>query len=374
VTLVLESVGGRRARRLFRSLPKLLHRGHPAFIPPIRASVSAVLDRRRNPFWRHAEGAEWVVRRAGRPVGRIGACHDRDLEARVPGCGVVGFFDCADDAEAASSLFAAAEEWLLARGLRKARGPLNYSIHDTAGLLVEGFDTPPVVDTTWNPAYQVAMWERSGYAGVQDLLGVAGRLDDEGFGRTRAFAALARRKNVTVRPIDPRRFLDDVERIRRVYNAAWDSNWGHVPVGPEEFAFKAKDLKAILDPDLVRVAELEGEAVGFLLSLPDLNVVARRCGGRLFPLGWLHFLRARKTVRRARCVALGVVPDRRMRGLEALLLADSFSRIRERYEWCEASWVLEHNAALLNGLGHYGLHPYKRWRLYEKDLAEGGRG
>jgi len=374
VTLALEPVGGRRARRLFRDLPLRLHAGDPAFVPPIRAAVDAALDRRKNPFWRHAEAAEWVARRSGRPVGRIGACRDGDLEARAPGCGVVGFFDCADDPEAAAALFDAAEGWLRARGLTRARGPLNYSIHDTAGLLVEGFDTPATVDTTWNPAYQVAMWEAAGYRGAQDLLGLGGELDPGGFEHVRLFAEMARRRNVTVRPLDLARFLDEAERIRRVYNAAWDANWGHVPIGPEEFAFKARDMKAVLDPDLVRVAEVDGEPVGFLLSLPDLNVVARRCGGRLFPFGWLAFARARKTVRRVRTIALGVVPGRRVRGLEALLLADSFARIRERYAWCEASWVLEHNVALLNGLGRYGLRPYKRWRLYEKDLAGGGRG
>jgi GNAT superfamily N-acetyltransferase len=292
---------------------------------------------------------------------------DRDLLSRAPGCGVVGFFDSADDAEAAATLFDAAEAWLSERGCNRARGPLNYSIHDTAGMLVEGFDTPPVVDTTWNPPHVPRLWETRGYRGTRDLLGLSGLLERDGPERARVFAERARRQGASVRPLDLRRFAEDVEVAREIYNAAWDDNWGHVPVGREEFLFKAKDLKAVLDPDLVRIAEADGKPVGFMLALPDLNVAAKASGGRLLPWGWLRLLRARKCGR-CRVAAMGVLPGYRKRGIEALLLSDSFAAIGDRYPWCEASWVLADNLTLLNGLALYNLRPYKRWRLYEKDL------
>ncbi|MGH7162182.1 MAG: hypothetical protein ACREID_01760, partial [Planctomycetota bacterium] len=170
MTLALRAVATRGDRRAFLDLPARLHGAHPPFVPPLRAALARLLDRRRNPFWRHAEAKEWLALRDGRPVGRIGACHDRDLEARAPGRGVFGLFECGEDAGAARALFAAAGGWLKARGLRRARGPLNYSIHDTAGLLVEGFDTPPTFDTTWNPPHYEKLWTDAGFVAAQDLL------------------------------------------------------------------------------------------------------------------------------------------------------------------------------------------------------------
>jgi GNAT superfamily N-acetyltransferase len=369
VTLLLRAVEGRSFLRLFRDLPARLYGGDPSFVPMLDPAFHAVMDRRRNPFWRHAERREWLAFRDGKPVGRVGACVDEDLRARTPGCGVFGFFDCADDTEAARALLGTAEAWLRERGCDRARGPLNYSIHDTAGILVEGFGTPPVVDTTWNPPHVPRLLEEAGYRGAQDLLGLSGALELHGPERARRFADRAKRQGASVRPLDLRRFAEEVEIARTIYNAAWDGNWGHVPIGREEFLWKAKDLKAVLDPDLVRIAEADGKPVGFMLALPDLNVAAKASRGHLLPWGWLRLLRARRCGR-CRVAALGVLPGYRVRGIEALLLSDSFAAIGDRYAWCESSWVLADNLALLNGLSLYNLRPYKRWRLYERDLRE----
>lgn len=368
MTLLLRAVAGRKDLRLFRDLPARLYGGDKAFVPMLDPAFAAAMDRRKNPFWRHAEGAEWLAFRDGTPVGRVGACVDGDLLTRTPGCGVVGFFDCADDALAANALFGTAEAWLRDRGCERARGPLNYSIHDTAGTLVEGFDTPPTVDTTWNPAHVPRLWEEGGFRGVQDLLGLSGALEVKGPERAHRFAERAKRQGASVRPFDLRRFEEEVEVARKIYNAAWDGNWGHVPIGREDFLYKAKDLKAILDPDLVRIAEADGAPVGFLLALPDLNVAAKASRGHLLPWGWLRLLLS-KRCGRCRVAALGVLPGYRVRGIEALLLSDSFEAIGDRYPWCESSWVLADNKALLNGLALYNLAPYKRWRLFEKVLT-----
>jgi len=368
VTVRVAGISSRADRRAFRDLPGRLYGGDPAFVPMLDMTHNALLDRRRNPFWRHAEGQEWLAWRGTEPVGRVGACVDRELQACAPGCGVVGLLDCADDAEVAAALFATAEAWLRARGCSRARGPLNYSIHDTAGLLVEGFDKPPAIDTTWNPCWIPPLWEASGWQGVQDLLGCAGDVVPEGPERAWRFAERARRQGVHVRPVDFGRFDEEVELLRQVYNEAWKDNWGHVPATREEFAFKAKDLKSVVDPDLLRVAEVEGRPVGILIGIPDLNVAIRRCGGHLLPWGWWHLLRARRLGGRCRIMALGVMPGFRIRGVEAALLCDSYAGFRDRYRWCEASWVLADNAPMRNGLALHNLFPYKRWRLYEKDL------
>jgi len=371
VTVEVRAVTSRSDRRHFRDLPQRLHGNDPAFVPMLDAALAAVLDRNKNPFWRRATGCEWLAWRDGRPVGRVGACADGALRAQVEGCGAVGFLDCEDDPSAAAALLGTAEAWLRENGCVRARGPLNYSIHDTAGVLVDGFGTPPTIDTTWNPPYFAALWEGGGWRGAQDMLACAGP-GDAAPERTRRFAERARRKGAVTRPLDMGNFDAEVERIRKVYNAAWQDNWGHVPISSEEFAFKAKDLKAVLDPALLRIAEVEGEVVGFILGLPDLNVAIRRCRGRLLPFGWFHLLRAKHTCSRARVIALGVTEGHRRRGLEAFLLAEAFRATGGQYKWAEASWVLAGNAEMLNGLRLYQLTEYKRWRMYEKELSAPG--
>jgi hypothetical protein len=368
VTLLVRAVKGRRERRLFRDLPSILHGNDPAFVPVLDAALGALMSP-KNPFWRHAGAREWLAFRAGRPVGRIGACVDRRLLERAPGCGVVGFLDCAEDAEAARALFAEAEAWLRGQGCARARGPLNYSIHDTAGVLVEGFEAPPTIDTTWNPPYLPGLWEGAGYRGAQDLLGLAADVEVGGPERARRFAERAKRQGAVIRAIDLRRFGEEVEAARTIYNAAWDANWGHVPIDRDEFLHNARQMRGVLDVDLLRLAEVDGKPVAFLFALPDLNVAIRASRGRLLPWGWLRLMRARRAGGRCRVVALGVLPGYRMRGLEAALLSDSFAAVGGRYTWCEASWVLADNRALLNGLDLYHMRPYKRWRLYEKELS-----
>ena len=165
-----------------------------------------------------------------------------------------------------------------------------------------------------------------------------------------------------------RKFDEEVELLRRIYNAAWADNWGHVPIGHEDFLYKARDLKAVHDPDLLRIAEVDGEPVGMFLGLPDLHGIVKRFRGKLFPFAWWHLLRAKKNASRCRVVAMGVIPGYRRRGIEAMMMNASFRAFGPRYRWCEASWVLADNAPMLNGLAIYNLFPYKRWRLYERDL------
>ncbi len=368
MTAEVRAVETGRDLRLFRDLPGALNGGDPSFIPMLRAAFGAIFDRKRNPFWRGARSREWLALRDGRAVGRIGACADPELHASAHGTGAVGFFDCIDDATLAAALFDRAQEWLRSEGCTRARGPLNYTIHDTAGLLVEGHDTPPTVDTTWNPSYYGRLWETAGWDGAQDMIASCGPISRDRVDRMDRVAALARKRGVQVRALRMKEFGAEIERIRVVYNSAWADNWGHVPISAEDWAYKAKDMKAVFDPDLVRIAEVKGEPVGFYLGLPDLNVEIRKSGGRLFPFGWWGLLRARHRVDRMRIVALGVVPQRRIRGIETLLLSDSYRTAGWRYTWAEASWVLADNTAMVNGLMKFELTPYKRWRLYERAL------
>jgi GNAT superfamily N-acetyltransferase len=368
VSLRVTPVTSGRERRIFYRLPERLYGDDPAFVPMLDKAFRDVVDRKRNPFWKQAVGREWLCRRGAEVVGRIGACKDESLLEREPGMGAIGFFEAVQDTEVAAALFKTAEGWLRENGCKRARGPLNYSIHDTAALLVEGFETPPVVETTWNPAYYGGLWEACGWTGAQDMLALSGPLEYLGPKRGKKFAERVRRKGIVVRPFDESRFEEDVEAARQVYNDAWDANWGHVPATREVFLYKAKDFKTIYDPDIVRLAEADGKIVGLLMALPDLNEAVRASRGRLLPFGWWRLLRAKRTTKRLRTIVLGVVPGYRKRGIEAAMLIGAYEAHAGRYTWHEASWVLADNDAMLNELPLYQVEPYKRWRMYEKEL------
>jgi len=372
VSLRVEPVTNGRERRLLYQVPQRLYGELPAFVPMLDATFKELLDRRNNPFWKQARGREWLCWRGKELVGRIGACRDESLFERNPGLGAIGLFECVQDTEVAEVLFKTAEHFLLDAGCTRARGPLNYSIHDTAALLVEGFETPPCIDTTFNPDYYGDLWVGHGWKQAQDMIGLAGELVLGGPKRGQKFAERVRRRGITIRPLDLDRFDEEVEAGRRVFNEAWDDNWGHVPISAEIFRYKAKDMRRVFDPTLVKIAESEGKPVGFLFALPDLNVAIKKSRGKLLPLGWWRLMRAKRTTDRLRTFVLGVIPGFRKRGIEAALLIASYEHKGERYTWHEASWVLEDNAAMLNGLKIYGVKPYKRWRMYELEFTAAG--
>jgi GNAT superfamily N-acetyltransferase len=368
VNLRVTPVTTARERRIFYRLPERLYGDDPAFIPMLDKAFKDLVHRKRNPFWKQAVGREWLCHRGDEVVGRIAACKDESQLARTPGMGSIGFFESVQDTEVAATLFKTAEAWLREAGCTHARGPLNYSIHDTAALLVDGFETPPVVDTTWNPAYYGGLWDGYGWKGVQDMLALAGPLEYMGPKRAKRFAERVKRRGIDIRPIDESRFDEEVEAARQVYNGAWDANWGHIPIGRELFLHKAREFKTIYDPDIVRLAEADGKIVGLLMALPDLNPAIRRSRGRLLPFGWWRLIRSKRTTRRLRTVVLGVIPGYRKRGIEAALLIGAYEAHAGRYTWHEASWVLADNDAILNELPLYKVEPYKRWRMYEKAL------
>ena len=369
MSLEVKPVTGRTGRKLFYRLPERLYGDAPCFVPALDKTFFDLLNRKKNPFWKQAVGQEWLCWRGDELVGRIGACRDEALFERHPGMGAIGFFESVDDKDVAGALFDTAEAWLRDKGCTSARAPLNYSIQHTGAVLVEGFDTPPCIDTTWNPPYYGALWDAHGWTGAKDLFAMGGHLEYMGPERGRRFAKRVERRGVKIRRLDLSRFQEEVEQGRQVYNEAWDDNWGHVPIGKEEFAWRAKDMRAVFDPALVKIAEAEGKPVGFLFAMPDLNEAIKRCKGRLLPFGWWHLLRAKKVCDRLRTYVLGVVPGYRKRGIEAALLIAAYTDKGERYTWHEASWLLEDNDAIINAMKIYGVEIYKRWRIYEKNLA-----
>lgn len=349
-------------------------RGTP-WVPPLRAVVKDLLDRKRNPFYRNAERALFIGYRNGRTVGRVAAVenrwHNRHHGDRT---GFFGFFECEDDPEAAGALLAAAESWLRDRGLESARGPVSPSMNHESGLLVDGFEHPPVIMTPWNPPYYGALLEGRGYAKAKDLLGywipAGDRLAVPE--RVARLAERTRRKSgIIFRELDVKTLEDEARKVLQLYTEAWSGNWGFTPPEWDEFWHTAKDLKAVLAEDFSFVAEVEGEVVGFMMIAHDVNQVLRGMpSGRLWPWNILRLVTGVKKVLRGRVVLLGLKTAYRNRGLFPLFAHEAARRALELgAEGAEASWLLEDNEAIVAPLEAMGLEAYRTWRLYEKKLG-----
>jgi GNAT superfamily N-acetyltransferase len=370
---VREVTGARDVRR-FIQVAWRVNRRDPNWVPPLLMAVKAVLNPRKHPFHQHADVALFLAEKGGEAVGRVAAIvNHRHNEFHDDRLGFFGLFECDDDPETARALLDAAAQWLRARGMERVRGPMNLSTneeHSSPGVLVEGFDTPPMVMMHHNPPYYAGLIERAGFDKEMDLL--AYWLDEVNppDRLVRGVERLAQRAGVTVRSLDMSRFRQEVDAIKSVYNAAWSRNWGFVPMTDAEFDHMARDLKPIVDPDLCLLAEVDGETVGFSLALPDFNRVLRKLPrGRLFPFGLLHLLREKRRIKRLRVITLGFRPGFQHSGLGALLYLRSWTSAAARgYRAGEASWILENNLDMRRPLENMGARVYKRYRIFERAL------
>jgi len=346
----------------------------PMWVPPLRMATRTVLDRRKHPFHQHADVAYFLAERDGEAVGRVAAIvnhlHNQFHEDRT---GFFGFFECDDDPEAARALLEAASDWLRARGMDRVQGPMNFSTNEegsSPGVLIEGFDTPPMVMMSHNPPYYGRLIEAAGFEPAKDLLAywMEGLDPPERF--VRVSERLTRREGVSVRSLDMKRFDQEVATIKGIYNSAWSRNWGFVPMTDAEFDHMAKELKPVVDPELCKIVEVNGEAVGFSLALPDFNqALAHLPGGRLFPFGIFRLLRERRRIKRMRVLTLGFKPGFQNLGLGGYLYLRTWQTGVERgYRGGEASWILENNEDMRRPLESIGARLYKRYRIFERPL------
>ncbi len=348
----------------------------PAWVPPLRLSVIESLDTKKNPFYRRAEIQLFIAEKDGAPVGRIAAVDNRGHnEFHGEKTGFYGFFECINDQEVANHLFRTAEAWLKARGLDKMVGPVNPSTNHECGLLIEGTDQHPTVMTTWNPDYYAPLHEGFGLSKAKDL--VAYRIEREKNAglppKVVKYVQRLRERNsrITFRDFNLKDYKNEVDRCFEIYNSAWENNWGFFPMTREEFEFAAKDMKMILDPRMAFIAEVDGKPAGFMLAVPDLNLVLKRIpDGKLLPTGIFKLLFGKKHMNKVRIVTLGVKPEFRGSGIFALFTFEAFDRAhRYGYSEGEASWILEDNVAMNKPWADLGAPRHRRWRIYEKSLA-----
>jgi hypothetical protein len=353
-----------------------IYRGDPNWVAPLRDDLAKVFSA-DNPFFEHAEIQLFVARRAGEDVGRIAAVLDRaHNEFHAETTGFFGFFESENDPAVSGALFEAASGWARDRGMTILRGPANPSLNDEAGLLVEGFDRPPMLMMTYNPHYYADLVEGAGFRKAKDLLAYWFDVGPEPLATLTKLADRVRRreKSVRIRPISRKSLQADLPAIREVYNEAWEQNWGFVPMTVPEMDFMAKRLKPLLDPDFLFLAEVlrdDGtlEPVAFMLSLPDYNTAIQPLRGRLFPLGWLKFLLGVKKIRSLRVVTLGIKKSYRMRALQAVMMEHGLrAALRRRFTGCEISWLLEDNDLILRSVRLWGGRHYKTYRMYDRPL------
>lgn len=373
--LEIVPVRGAGERDLFLRLPWTLYAGDPNWIPPL------LLERRehlspRNPYFRHATFQAWIARRGSRTVGRISAQVDSlHLQCHDDRTGFFGLIEAQDDPELFQALLGTAESWLRRQGMARVMGPFNLSINDELGLLVEGFDTPPVMMMGHALPYYAGRIEEQGFSGVQDLL--AYRIGSD-FAAPRHLDALTARVADRVRLRAPRKksFAADLTIIREIFEDAWADNWGFQPFTSEEFEELGKNLRLLVPLDYVRIAEVDGEPAAMMVLFPNLNEAIRDLDGRLLPFGWLKLLwRLRVSgVKTGRVPLMGV--RRRFQGSRlgatlALMMISSLQGAgRSRgMEEVEMSWILESNRGVRNIIESIGGIPYKRYRIYQKELA-----
>lgn len=353
------------------------YEGDPNFVVPLLADAH---DRWRpeNPFFAHAETQHFIAVRDGRDVGRIAATVDR-LQDEVHGdrTGLFGWFETEDRPETAHALLDAAAAWLRERGRDRVRGPLSYTTNGISGLLVEDLRPgPPVLDMAYNPPWYARHLEAWGLARAKDLVALwveAARADGEPR-LARIVDRIRRRGGLTVRPIrtDRRGFAEDVEHVLRIYNVAWERNWGFVPLTPDELRHQARAFRPILVPELLLFAEREGVPVGFSLTLPDFNQALRRIRGRLWPWSAVTLLRCKSRIHTCRTITLGVLPEWRKTGLDAVLIHDTVrAGVARGVTGAECSWVLEDNHSMIGAIRQTGGEVYRRYRVYERDLGTG---
>lgn len=370
-------VSSRRDLRRFVDLPWRLfdQRRFPQWVPPLRVTVHDALDRAKNPFYADADRELFLARRGDRVVGRIAAienrAHNRFHDDRV---GFWGFFECADDQEAADALFDAAERWLVERGLGVMRGPMNPSTNYECGLLIDGFEHRPTFMTTWNPPYYAALCERAGMEKAKDLVAYFLPMHDRRWSLPPTFERLAERallkSKVAFRDLDLRRFEEELDVCWEVYNEAWERNWGFVPMSRAEFVHMARDMKPLLNPRYAFAADVDGTTVAFMLAVPDYSGVMQQIGnGRLFPTGALRLILGKREIHDWRVMALGLRREYRARGILPLFAWEAFRRGREAGEHgAEASWILEDNEPMKRAMAAMGTRIYRRWRVYDRSI------
>lgn len=370
--IAIQPVETRSQQQRFIRLPWRIYADDPCWMPPVIMSQQELLGFRKHPFYERSKSQSFLATRAGRDVGRITAIvnagHiDRYKEQR----GFFGFFECDEDTAASRALFQAAGDWLHAQGMTCIRGPANPSLNYECGLLIEGFDTPPFFMMTHNRPWYAQLVEDAGFGKIEDMFAfwgetsMLGGLDPK---LVTMVEGVKERFGVTIRPLDRRRFADEVRTFLHIYNESLGGTWGFVPLTSGEIDHMAASLKYLIEPELTLVAEVDGKPVGAVFCLLDYNPRIKAIDGRLFPFGFLRLLWNKKAIKRLRAISTNVIPEYQAWGIGLVLMNGLYERFMK---WglreVEFSWVLESNYLSRRTLERGGALVTKKYRMYQDD-------
>lgn len=359
----------------FIDFPHELYKDDKNYVPELFIAQRDLLTPGKHPFHEHSVLQTYLAVDERNVIkGRIAAILNRNHnQYNQANDGFFGFFDCINSSEVANALFLQAENWLRQHGVATIIGPVNPSTNETVGLLVNGFDRPPVAMMTYNKPYYAELITQYGFKKHVDLYAYllqASTISDRSVKLQQALLKRLEQKNIVIRAINLKDFNNEVRKVREIYNAAWDKNLGFVPMTENEFTYLAKDLKLVMDPDFCLVAEHEGKMIGFALAIPDINQVQIKIKkGRLLPTGIFKLLFGKKKINFVRIITLGVVEAYRKMGIEACFYASIIQKgFEKNIPTGEASWILENNEMMNKAMENINGTRYKTYRIYEKAL------
>ncbi len=370
----VKKVASKKELASFIDFPHDLYKGDSNYVPELHIAQRDLLTPGKHPFHDHSQVQCFLAYDGDEIKGRVAAImNNNHNEFKKVKDGFFGFFDVVNDVDVAKQLLTEAEKWLKEKGADKMVGPVNPSTNEPCGLLIDGYGSKPVVMMTYNAPYYLRLLETAGFNKSTDLLAyelTTTGVDKRTLKLKDALIERLKKQDIIVRSINMKDFKREVEKVLEVYNSAWAENTGFVPMTDKEFKYLAKDLKMILDKDFCMLAEHKGKVIGFALAVPDLNqVLAKVKRGRLFPTGIFKLLLGLKKIDYLRVLALGVTSEYRKLGVEAVFYSEIIEKAAaKKIRGAEASWILEHNEMMNNGLKKLNAQVYKTYRILEKAI------
>ncbi len=367
----VRAVENKKDLRLFIKFPYKHYKQNPYWVPPLLMDQKILLNPEKHPFYKHAKAQFFLAYKEGKLAGRIAAIIDyKHNEFHNEKTGFFGFFETIDDYEVAEQLLSAARNWVKGEGMDRFRGPVNPSQNEDCGLLIDAFDSPPVIMMPYNYPYYATLIEKFGLKKVMDLY--AYYIDDKKpppEKLVRVVEAVRRREKIVVRPINIKDFDNEAKKVWYVYNNAWSKNWGFVPMTEDEFDHLAKNLKKVVIPEIALMAEVDCKPVGFSLALPDINQALIHTNGRLFPFGLPKLLWYSRKINWIRIIIMGVIHKYQRHGIDAIFYLDTWKNaVKKGYHQGEMSWILENNKMMNRSAQMLGGKIYKTYRMYEMKL------
>lgn len=367
--IIIKEIKTKSELKKFIKFPWLIYKNDKHWVPPLIHDQINFFNPENNPYYQHSKVQLIMAYEGNRPVGRM-SVHENipHVKRHQEKTGFFGFFECINDYAVAKTLFDYGKKWLTDLGYIAMRGPANFSINGEYALLVDGFDEPPMILMTHNPPYYAKLIEQYGFKPSQNMY--AFRLSAAEGLPTHAMAMAdeveKKHPELAVRKMRLKDLKKEALIVHKIYTQAWDENWGAVPMSEKEMLALADELKLILDPDIAFAAELNGQPIGFSLSVPDANQALKAANGRLFPFGLLKILWKKRRINAFRVMVMGVLKEYRHHGFDTIFYKKTFEEARKKgYQWAEMSLINESNIPMRHVLERLGAKVYKTYRMYD---------